>query len=206
MTSVSNFSAFTAWARLYTSDGRARRLNQPCRIYAPVGSHEDLLAYLVRRLLENGANTSFVNRLADDEAPIEEIIADPVKELVQLSSIPHPRIPLPRDLFAPRRNSGATLCGMMRRAQNSVYAYAKGIRGRSTRRSRCCGKAGAGGQSHSITAPHDRRMIVGQVGRGQRRRCTARPCDAAQPRATRLGSPRRRRERAEILERRRRSL
>src|SRR5215216_7424270 len=84
----------------------AHRLDQPSRIYAPVGSHEDLLAYLVRRLLENGANTSFVNRLADDAAPIEEIIADPVKELLQLKSIPHPRIPLPRDLFAPRRNSG----------------------------------------------------------------------------------------------------
>ena len=56
-------------------------MNQPCRIYAPVGSHEDLLAYLVRRLLENGANTSFVNRLADDEAPIADIIADPVVEV-----------------------------------------------------------------------------------------------------------------------------
>ena len=55
----------------------------PCatRIYAPVGSHEDLLSYLVRRLLENGANTSFVNRLANEEAPIEDIIADPVKRL-----------------------------------------------------------------------------------------------------------------------------
>ena len=51
----------------------------PCRIYAPVGGHEDLLAYLVRRLLENGANTSFVNRLADDEAPVAEIIRDPVE-------------------------------------------------------------------------------------------------------------------------------
>jgi RHH-type proline utilization regulon transcriptional repressor/proline dehydrogenase/delta 1-pyrroline-5-carboxylate dehydrogenase len=57
------------------------------RIYAPVGTHEDLLAYLVRRLLENGANTSFVNRLADDEAPIDEIIADPVEHL----EAQHPR-------------------------------------------------------------------------------------------------------------------
>src|SRR6266702_2058893 len=60
------------------------KMNRPCRVYAPVGSHEDLLAYLVRRLLENGANTSFVNRLADDEAPIAEIIADPVAELGRL--------------------------------------------------------------------------------------------------------------------------
>ncbi|MBV1694587.1 MAG: bifunctional proline dehydrogenase/L-glutamate gamma-semialdehyde dehydrogenase PutA [Hyphomicrobiales bacterium] len=55
------------------------KLDRPCRIYAPVGGHEDLLAYLVRRLLENGANTSFVNRLADDEAPVAEIIRDPVE-------------------------------------------------------------------------------------------------------------------------------
>ena len=59
---------------------RRERLDQAaCRIYAPVGDHEDLLAYLVRRLLENGANTSFVNRLADDEAPVAEIIRDPVE-------------------------------------------------------------------------------------------------------------------------------
>jgi RHH-type transcriptional regulator, proline utilization regulon repressor / proline dehydrogenase / delta 1-pyrroline-5-carboxylate dehydrogenase len=82
----------------------------PCRIYAPVGSHKDLLAYLVRRLLENGANTSFVNRLADDEAPIEAIVVNPVDEVLALDQIPHPRIPLPLDLFAPRKNSaGAPL-------------------------------------------------------------------------------------------------
>ena len=52
-------------------------IRRPCRIYAPVGGHEDLLAYLVRRLLENGANTSFINRLSDDEAPVSEIVRDP---------------------------------------------------------------------------------------------------------------------------------
>ena len=54
------------------------KLDRPCRVYAPVGSHETLLAYLVRRLLENGANTSFVNRIADASVPIDELIADPV--------------------------------------------------------------------------------------------------------------------------------
>ncbi len=78
----------------------------PCRIYAPVGSHEDLLPYLVRRLLENGANTSFVNRIVDDKAPIDEIIADPVARVARLTRIPHPHIPLPRDLYGDdRRNS-----------------------------------------------------------------------------------------------------
>ncbi|MGH6875514.1 MAG: proline dehydrogenase family protein, partial [Aestuariivirgaceae bacterium] len=64
--------------QLYSSVIAVDGLDQPSRIYAPVGSHEDLLAYLVRRLLENGANTSFVNRLADEAAPITDIIRDPV--------------------------------------------------------------------------------------------------------------------------------
>jgi RHH-type transcriptional regulator, proline utilization regulon repressor / proline dehydrogenase / delta 1-pyrroline-5-carboxylate dehydrogenase len=60
------------------------KLGRACRIYAPVGGHEDLLAYLVRRLLENGANTSFVNRLADEKAPVEDIIRDPVQAATEL--------------------------------------------------------------------------------------------------------------------------
>ena len=79
------------------------RMGRPCRIYAPVGSHADLLAYLVRRLLENGANTSFVNRLVDEKAPVEDIIADPVARLARLPAKPHPKIPLPRDLYRPAR-------------------------------------------------------------------------------------------------------
>jgi RHH-type proline utilization regulon transcriptional repressor/proline dehydrogenase/delta 1-pyrroline-5-carboxylate dehydrogenase len=75
------------------------------RIYAPVGTHEDLLAYLVRRLLENGANTSFVNRLADDEAPIDEIVADPVEQLAACHPRRNPNIPLPADILPDRKNS-----------------------------------------------------------------------------------------------------
>jgi RHH-type proline utilization regulon transcriptional repressor/proline dehydrogenase/delta 1-pyrroline-5-carboxylate dehydrogenase len=81
------------------------RLDRPCRVYAPVGSHEELLAYLVRRLLENGANTSFVNRIVDADQPIDAIVADPIAGLARLPAKPHPRIPLPRDLYLPRRNS-----------------------------------------------------------------------------------------------------
>ncbi len=84
------------------------RLDRPCRIYAPVGTHETLLAYLVRRLLENGANSSFVNRIADEDVPIEALIADPVAaaRAIEPLGAPHPRIALPPDLFgATRRNS-----------------------------------------------------------------------------------------------------
>ena len=91
---------------LYADVIRGDGLNRPARVYAPVGSHEDLLPYLVRRLLENGANTSFVNRIVDQELPPEEIVADPVAEARNNTSAPHPRIALPRDIYGEsRRNS-----------------------------------------------------------------------------------------------------
>lgn len=78
----------------------------PVRIYAPVGSHKELLAYLVRRLLENGANSSFVNRVADEEIDIDELVRDPVEELSALEPKRNPIIPLPNEIFgAARRNS-----------------------------------------------------------------------------------------------------
>lgn len=74
-----------------------------CRIYAPVGAHEDLLAYLVRRLLENGANSSFVNRLVDEAEPVEDIVADPIGHARTNDSVSHPKIPTPHALYGPRR-------------------------------------------------------------------------------------------------------
>src|SRR5260370_30314574 len=65
-------------------------LDRPCRIYAPVGSHEALLTSLVRRLLENGANTSFVNRIVDDRQPIDDLIPHPIPRLAPLPVKPHP--------------------------------------------------------------------------------------------------------------------
>jgi RHH-type proline utilization regulon transcriptional repressor/proline dehydrogenase/delta 1-pyrroline-5-carboxylate dehydrogenase len=77
-----------------------------CRVYAPVGGHRDLLAYLVRRLLENGANSSFVHQLADERLSEAEILADPVSRIADVGGTRHPGIPLPIDLFgAERRNS-----------------------------------------------------------------------------------------------------
>ncbi|MBS0474126.1 MAG: bifunctional proline dehydrogenase/L-glutamate gamma-semialdehyde dehydrogenase PutA, partial [Proteobacteria bacterium] len=77
----------------------------PVRIYAPVGGHKELLAYLVRRLLENGANSSFVNRMADAEVPVAELVGDPVAELAALHPRRNPAIPLPRAIFPGRVNS-----------------------------------------------------------------------------------------------------
>ena len=91
------------------------KLNRPCRIYAPVGTHETLLAYLVRRLLENGANTSFVNRIADNTLSLDELVADPVTATEALASkegqlgLPHPKIALPKDLYGEGRSNSSGL-------------------------------------------------------------------------------------------------
>ncbi|WP_042423821.1 trifunctional transcriptional regulator/proline dehydrogenase/L-glutamate gamma-semialdehyde dehydrogenase [Comamonas granuli] len=87
----------------------AGKLGRPCRIYAPVGTHETLLAYLVRRLLENGANTSFVNRIADPSIALEDLVQNPVAAVLQAAQaegsagLPHPRIPLPLQLYGSER-------------------------------------------------------------------------------------------------------
>ncbi|MBB5711523.1 bifunctional proline dehydrogenase/L-glutamate gamma-semialdehyde dehydrogenase PutA [Sphingomonas xinjiangensis] len=77
-----------------------------CRIYAPVGGHRDLLAYLVRRLLENGANSSFVHQLADEQLSEAELLADPVEKIIAVGGVRHPSIPLPVELFGEWKNSG----------------------------------------------------------------------------------------------------
>jgi len=84
---------------LYAEVIGPKNMNAPCRVYAPVGSHEDLLPYLVRRLLENGANTSFVNRIVDETLPIKDLVADPVEVVRGFASKPHPRIPQPVTMY-----------------------------------------------------------------------------------------------------------
>ena len=147
---------------LYDEVVGGNKLNRPCRIYAPVGSHEDLLAYLVRRLLENGANTSFVNRLADDEAPIREIIADPMEALASFKIIPNPKIATPRDIFAPRVNAAGfpvwdetTRETRLREMQDHLsggFECAPLVDGNKV-----------GGKARDITSPHDRSVTLGQV-------------------------------------------
>jgi RHH-type transcriptional regulator, proline utilization regulon repressor / proline dehydrogenase / delta 1-pyrroline-5-carboxylate dehydrogenase len=84
-------------------EGLVREEGYACRIYAPVGGHKDLLAYLVRRLLENGANSSFVHQLADPDVTDEDLLADPAAKIASIGGAPHPSIAAPRDLFAPER-------------------------------------------------------------------------------------------------------
>jgi RHH-type proline utilization regulon transcriptional repressor/proline dehydrogenase/delta 1-pyrroline-5-carboxylate dehydrogenase len=148
---------------LYEQIVGADKMNLPCRVYAPVGSHEDLLAYLVRRLLENGANTSFVNRIVDEKAPLDEIIADPIARLRRLPQKPHPRIPLPVDLYGPERKNArgidlsdplvlARLSADMESAARQPFQAAPII-----------GGSERSGPSRDLADPADQRRIVGAV-------------------------------------------
>ncbi|MDH3748352.1 MAG: bifunctional proline dehydrogenase/L-glutamate gamma-semialdehyde dehydrogenase PutA [Gammaproteobacteria bacterium] len=92
---------------LYSEVIDADKMNRPCRVYAPVGSHEDLLPYLVRRLLENGANTSFVNRIVDESIEVSDIVADPLETTRAHDFRPHPKITAPSEMFAPHRRNSA---------------------------------------------------------------------------------------------------
>ena len=96
-------------------DKAAGKLGVPCRIYAPVGNHETLLAYLVRRLLENGANTSFVNRIADKSLKVEDLIENPRQTILKAAQqenalgAKHPQIPYPKDLYGALRPNSSGL-------------------------------------------------------------------------------------------------
>ena len=176
------------------------KLARPTRIYAPVGEHEDLLAYLVRRLLENGANTSFVNRLADDRLPVADIIRDPVARVAAEPGKPNPAIPQPQSLFGmERRNSTGLalwepdvrepLLAEMREALAHPLAVAPVVSG-DTR---------TDGESVPILSPHDRRIVVGHVTEASPAQIAAAAVAArkAQPEWDKLGGE----ARARILDR-----
>ena len=143
---------------LYEAIVGAAALGRPCRIYAPVGLHDTLLAYLVRRLLENGANTSFVNRVADAAVPVDALVADPVAlaRAVQPLGAPHPRIALPRDIHGPARPNAAGL-DLSSEAQLALLAKALVA---STAEAWTAGGVGA---RRPVRNPADHEDIVGMV-------------------------------------------
>ena len=132
----------------------------PVRIYAPVGSHKELLAYLVRRLLENGANSSFVNRIADESVGVDELTRDPVAQLAALTPHRNPAIPLPGEMFgtARRNSAGVDLSDPLVRAPLLDRLAAL-----ESRVWRAAPSFGRGGASNAIAAPFDRRITVGEV-------------------------------------------
>ncbi|GHC02093.1 bifunctional proline dehydrogenase/L-glutamate gamma-semialdehyde dehydrogenase PutA [Thermomonas carbonis] len=149
---------------LYAEVIPADRLDVPCRVYAPVGSHEDLLPYLVRRLLENGANSSFVNRITDESISIDELVRDPVEAVSNFDPIPHPKIPLPVDLYRsqhqPRDNSmGLNLANDDQLRELAAALNTSGA-GSWTAAPLAPG-ANPTGEKIAVTNPADRREVVG---------------------------------------------
>lgn len=130
-----------------------------CRVYSPVGGHDDLLPYLVRRLLENGANTSFVNRIVDDSLPIEDLVKDPEMVLRQADTVVHPAIPRPPCLYGgERRNARGldlTRVAILHRLARDMDRAAGDM---PWALDRPCN-----GTERTITSPADRRRIVGTI-------------------------------------------
>ncbi len=147
---------------LYDQIVGPEHLDVPCRIYAPVGVHETLLAYLVRRLLENGANSSFVNQIVDDRISISDLLQDPIALATQFAGQPHPALPLPTDLYGmERRNSS----GIDLSDEHSLRALSKtlGAYGKEPWHAFPLIGAPASGAAITIHNPADSSDIVGTV-------------------------------------------
>jgi RHH-type proline utilization regulon transcriptional repressor/proline dehydrogenase/delta 1-pyrroline-5-carboxylate dehydrogenase len=141
------------------------KLDRPCRIYAPVGTHETLLAYLVRRLLENGANTSFVNQIADPDFPIDRLLADPAQRARSLDPVgaPHESIALPRDMFGTARANSA---GFDLSNEQRLTALAGALSVSARERWHATPLLGDGpreGRAEEVRNPADVRDVVGTV-------------------------------------------
>ncbi|MBD9369883.1 bifunctional proline dehydrogenase/L-glutamate gamma-semialdehyde dehydrogenase PutA [Xanthomonas sp. XNM01] len=149
---------------LYAEVVPADRLDLPCRVYAPVGSHEDLLPYLVRRLLENGANSSFVNRITDEDVSIEDLIRDPVEAVSSFASIPHPKIPLPVDLLRSQNHDRTNSMGVNFADDTTLRALADQLAAavRPWQATPLVPGATATGPMQAVTNPADTRQVVGQ--------------------------------------------
>ncbi|MDE3116879.1 MAG: bifunctional proline dehydrogenase/L-glutamate gamma-semialdehyde dehydrogenase PutA, partial [Pseudomonadota bacterium] len=147
---------------LYREVKPPHRIGAGTRIYAPVGSHEDLLAYLVRRLLENGANTSFVNRLADENAPIESLIADPVEELVSLFPRRNPNIARPADILPNRKNSRGFYWSDPETSGPVLKAMEESLKAPQTA-APIIGGVAKKAEAAFVLDPADRRRVVGTV-------------------------------------------
>ncbi len=135
----------------------------PCRIYAPVGEHKSLLPYLIRRLLENSANTSFVKKIVDKEEPLALLVKDPIKKALEKGCLPNPTISLPENIYGKRDNSKGLDLGNKAHLENMIthlkefenqrWNVAPLVKGREKKRS----------TSISSVAPYDFKKEVGKV-------------------------------------------
>ena len=147
------------------------KLNRPCRVYAPVGTHETLLAYLVRRLLENGANTSFVNLIGDEDVKIEDLVADPVERAARVQPLgaPHEKIPLPRDLYEFAGEKRANSAGLDLSNEQRLASLSSALLASAATPWRAAPMLDDEGQPYppersvAVRNPADHRDVVGQV-------------------------------------------
>ncbi len=184
-------------ALLFEAAGKVAGAPIRTRTYSPVGQHEDLLPYLVRRLLENGANSSFINCFMDADVPVETVALDPIDEIKAAPALRHTMIPTPDKLYGASRINSAG-CNIMDRIQSTplISALKANISKSYQGGSIVCGKL-TGGEPQNVNNPADMKTTVGTVK-------NARPNDidaaltaaqAAQPAWNRLGGA----KRAEIL-------
>jgi len=147
---------------LYAELREGQRAVPACRVYAPVGSHEDLLPYLVRRLLENGANTSFVNRLQDAKLPVEEVIRDPLPLLERSRGEPHSRIPLPPALYGPERRNALSIDLNDPLASSKLLKEVGAVLERRWRSEPQAEGLAVKGQALPVAEPSDLRRVIGE--------------------------------------------
>jgi RHH-type transcriptional regulator, proline utilization regulon repressor / proline dehydrogenase / delta 1-pyrroline-5-carboxylate dehydrogenase len=133
------------------------------RVYAPVGAHNDLLAYLVRRLLENGANTSFVNRFMDEAVPLDRLIEDPAAKLRSLSSVANKNIPLPVALYGSARRNSVGLDLNDPQDARALTSSLATLKSNSWKASPTIGNVSARAGHTAVTNPADRTDVVGFV-------------------------------------------
>lgn len=152
---------------LYEDIVEGEEFSRSCRIYAPVGGHEDLLAYLVRRLLENGANTSFVNRIADEDLPIADIIRDPVETVLREQeggASAEGLVKPPRIFGADRRNSAGLALDELSVREKVLAGMGETLRTEFSVKPLIGGNPVLGETGpRPIICPHDRRRTMGEV-------------------------------------------
>jgi len=133
------------------------------RAYAPVGGHEDLLPYLVRRLLENGANTSFVHALLDERVPVEKVVVDPITA-VEAHPDRHAKIPVPAEIYGPLRKNSAGVDLSVKAARDRLTAHVAELDGLTLSAGPLIGgKLTAGGPPMPVVSPADPERVVGVV-------------------------------------------
>lgn len=134
-----------------------------CRAYAPVGGHRDLLAYLVRRLLENGANSSFVSVAADPSVPVQALLKRPADIIGSADQARHPKLPLPRDLYGSERANSKGVEFGHQASLDALLAEIKKAAAQTYRADPLLDGKPASGETRPVVSPIDGTTVVGQV-------------------------------------------